>query len=93
MDPFRGLHGLEERERLLHEEKRTLELELESLRRLAPPPEPPPTWARRHPQIAVIVCGLVLQAALLLVAYARRPSHPRGLGPSVPTASTVGRGL
>ena len=39
MDPFRGPHGLEERERLLFEEKRSLELELENLRRLAPPLE------------------------------------------------------
>ncbi|MBK8214120.1 MAG: hypothetical protein IPK71_10275 [Myxococcales bacterium] len=93
MDPFRGLHGLEERERLLLEEKRTLELELENLRRLAPPREPTGSWVTRHPPIAVVLCGLALQAALLLVAHLRRPPSPHTLGPKVAPASQVGPGL
>lgn len=93
MDPFRGTHGLEERERLLLEEKRTLELELDNLRRLAPPLEAPPSWVKRHPQIAVVLCGLALQGALLLVAHVRRPVPPHGLGPKVAPASTAAPGL
>jgi len=93
MDPFRGLHGLEERERLLLEEKRSLELELENLRRLAPPLEAPPSWVAKHPQIAVVLCGLALQAALLLVVHLRRPPTPHSLGPKVAPASKVAPGL